>query len=485
MKKTINILVVDDDPNLRKTLSDILKVKGYTAAAAANGAAAIAEAQRTAVNVALIDLMLPDMSGIEVMERIKTGSPYIEAIILTGHASLTTAIEATAKGAFSYLLKPYEIENLLLHIRHAIDRQQAQEEIRRLASFPRLNPQPVIEIAPSGEVSYANPAADKLFPDLRLLDGQHPLLIGLGDIYAAFRQGGQTEMVREVAIGEASYEKHLYYVPESELVRITVLDVTKRKQAEEALRKLSQAVEQSHSAIVITDLNANIEYVNEGFVKTTGYRRAEAIGQNPRMLHSGKTPRASYEEMWCSLKRGEIWKGEFINRRKDGSEYIESVLISPVRQADGSVTHYLAIKEDITQFKQAQEALRDSRDSMHRLLDSMAEGAYGVDTDGNCTFVNRAFLQMLGYQNDDEVLGKHIHGLIHHVHADGSPYPDSECNVYRAYRTNHATNVSDEVFWRKDGGAIPVEYWSHPIVTDGAVTGAIVTFIDITARKRA
>ena len=131
------------------------------------------------------------------------------------------------------------------------------------------------------------------------------------------------------------------------------------------------------------------------------------------------------------------------------------------------------------------DQLHASRENLHRLLNSMAEGAYGVDTAGICTFVNQAFLQMLGYQNANEVLGKNVHELIHHSHADGSPHPVSECMVYRAFQTNQATNASDEVFWRKDGIAIPVEYWSHPIVADGVVTGAIATFVDITQRKKA
>ncbi|MDO8312812.1 MAG: PAS domain S-box protein [Sideroxyarcus sp.] len=262
---------------------------------------------------------------------------------------------------------------------------------------------------------------------------------------------------------------------------ITFEDLTERKQAENSLRKLSLAVEQSPNSIVITDLDANIEYANAAFVKTTDYSLAEAIGQNPRILQSGKTPKASYDDLWAHLTRGEVWKGEFINRRKDGSEYIESVLISPVRQPDGRVTNYLAIKENITELKHVQEASRVSRESLHRLLNSMAEGAYGVDTNGDCTFVNRAFLQMLGYQNENEVMGKHIHELIHHSHADGSAYPENECRAYLA----QSINVSDEVFWRKDGVAIQVEYWSYPIVSDGVVIGAIVTFIDITERKRA
>ena len=135
-------------------------------------------------------------------------------------------------------------------------------------------------------------------------------------------------------------------------------------------------------------------------------------------------------------------------------------------------------------FNAMHNRLRDSRDDLHCLLNSMAEGVYGVDTDGNCTFVNQSFLQMLGYQNENEVLGKNMHELIHHSHAGGSPYPVSECKIYRAYQTNLIANVADEVFWRKDGTATPVEYWSHPIMTAGVVTGSIVTFVDITERKQ-
>jgi diguanylate cyclase (GGDEF)-like protein/PAS domain S-box-containing protein len=134
-----------------------------------------------------------------------------------------------------------------------------------------------------------------------------------------------------------------------------VLDKTERRFAEDALLKLSQAVEQSPNPIVISDLDSNIEYANPAFTRVTGFSLEEVRGQNQRMLQSGKTPRATYDDMWTHLKRGDNWKGEFINRRKDGSEYTEMAWISPVRQPDGSVTNYLSIKEDITEKKKAEE----------------------------------------------------------------------------------------------------------------------------------
>ncbi|PNV83130.1 MAG: hypothetical protein C0627_06195 [Sulfurimonas sp.] len=123
------------------------------------------------------------------------------------------------------------------------------------------------------------------------------------------------------------------------------------------LTKLSQAVEQSPSTIVITDLDGNIEYVNEAFTQTTGYTKSEAIGKNPRFLQSGKTGAKVYDDMWDTLKLGKTWHGEFINKNKSGEEYIEGVKAAPIFQADGTISHYMAIKEDITDKKLSQERI--------------------------------------------------------------------------------------------------------------------------------
>ncbi len=130
-------------------------------------------------------------------------------------------------------------------------------------------------------------------------------------------------------------------------------------------------------------------------------------------------------------------------------------------------------------------SLSDSRESLQRLLDSVAEGIYGVDMKGRCTFINASGLAMLGYADAAELVGKNIHRLTHHSHADGSPYPARECRMYRAFVKQQEIRVDDELFWRKDGTSFPVEYWSHPIVKDGLVQGAVATFFDITERKRA
>jgi len=235
MKQMVSILVVDDDPNLRKTLGDILHLKGYQSILTSSGAEAIAAVEHDRVSLALIDLMLPDMNGLDVMERIKAVSPLTEAIILTGHASLETAITATRQGAFSYMLKPYQMDDLLLNIQHGIERQEAREEILRLASYPRLNPNPLIEIGPAGDLTYLNPAAEQAFPDLAAAGLSHPLLYGMAQISATMRSSDQRESIRELVFGDAIYEQHISYIREADLIRIYMLDITLRKQAEESL----------------------------------------------------------------------------------------------------------------------------------------------------------------------------------------------------------------------------------------------------------
>ncbi|MDT8338216.1 MAG: CHASE domain-containing protein [Sulfurimonas sp.] len=127
-------------------------------------------------------------------------------------------------------------------------------------------------------------------------------------------------------------------------------------QAQE-LTKLSQAVEQSPSSIIITNLDGKIEYVNRAFTEITGYTKDEAIGKNPHFLESGKTGADAYDDMWKTIKLGKTWHGEFVNKNKNGEEYIEGVKAAPIFQADGTISHYMAIKEDITDKKRAEERI--------------------------------------------------------------------------------------------------------------------------------
>lgn len=135
----------------------------------------------------------------------------------------------------------------------------------------------------------------------------------------------------------------------------TVQDITSRKESELQLRKLSNIIEQAPLSIVITNLDGDIEYANPRFTQVTGYTLEEAIGQNPRILQSGETADEVYDNMWETLTRGEVWSGELINKRKNGEIYLETAVIAPIFDDQGKITHYTALKDDITAQKRREE----------------------------------------------------------------------------------------------------------------------------------
>ena len=133
----------------------------------------------------------------------------------------------------------------------------------------------------------------------------------------------------------------------------------------------------------------------------------------------------------------------------------------------------------------ADDARREQEAQVRMLMDTTEEGIYGVDTNGICTFINRAALEMLGYPEPEDLIGKDLHTLIHHTLPDGTPYPKAQCRVRLATLEGKMAHTDDEVHWRADGSSFPVEYWSRPIVRDGNLIGTVVSFVDISERKHA
>lgn len=150
---------------------------------------------------------------------------------------------------------------------------------------------------------------------------------------------------------------------------VSLIDITDRKTAEERLRVLSRAIEESPESIVITNIRAEIEYVNPAFTRKSGYAMDEVLGRNPRVLHSGKTPPETYLSLWQTLARDEPWTGEFHNRNKNGDEYLERAKIAPIHDGAGRVSHYIAIKEDITEQRRMMEELAKYREQLEQLVE--------------------------------------------------------------------------------------------------------------------
>jgi PAS domain S-box-containing protein len=167
------------------------------------------------------------------------------------------------------------------------------------------------------------------------------------------------------------------------------------------------------------------------------------------------------------------------------------VTFFPLRTAAGLPCGIGTVEVDVTPRRQTEEKLaqtvtheRRLEKELLRLLESTAEGIFGLDVEGRCTFINRASAAMLGF-DPAEMVGQNVHALIHHSRADGSPYPVDECPIIRTLRTGEGCRLNDEVLWRRDQTSFSVEFSAHPIVEDERVQGAVVTFIDVTTRKRA
>ncbi|MBI3129491.1 MAG: GAF domain-containing protein [Candidatus Tectomicrobia bacterium] len=204
-----------------------------------------------------------------------------------------------------------------------------------------------------------------------------PLLDEQGDVFGALTlHAGQphgftasdAEMFRELAADIAFGLRSLRTERE------------RRRQFEEN-RKLAQAVEQSASGILITDPNGIIEYVNPAFTRTTGYTLDELKGKTPRVLKSGKHPPAMYEKLWKTILAGETYQGQFINKKKDGGEYISGVSMAPVLDEGGTITHFVGVQEDITEFMESQRQLERYTTRLQRLLQLDRDISASLDLD--------------------------------------------------------------------------------------------------------
>ncbi len=165
---------------------------------------------------------------------------------------------------------------------------------------------------------------------------------------------------------------------EGDCCRVVMTDITERKQVEASHARLAMAVEQAAETIVITDAQGMILYANPAFEKTTGYTQAEALGQNPRVIKSGKHDAAFYRQMWKTLLQGEVWSGHFLNKRKDGAMYQEEATISPIRNDEGKITNFVAVKRDVSREVQLERQITEIQK-----MEAIGQLAGGVAHDYN------------------------------------------------------------------------------------------------------
>lgn len=254
-------------------------------------------------------------------------------------------------------------------------------------------------------------------------------------------------------------------------------DCTERKHIEQKLRDLTVAIEQSPVSTVITDLDANIVYVNRHFTTVTGYSEAEVLGENPRILSSGLTPPETYPALWGTITQGSVWHGELINKKKNGDIYWEESHIAPVCNGQGTITHYVAGKLDITERKTMQRHLQESQEMFSTLFHESPVGI-GISrlTDGVFIDVNDALLQIYGYLRDD---------IIGHTALELGLWvdPNHRGQVFAKILAQEAVINEDIGIRRQSGETITVMGSLYNILVAGEP--CLIGFItDISGRKR-
>ncbi len=261
-------------------------------------------------------------------------------------------------------------------------------------------------------------------------------------------------------------------------LEITLKNALSESDLKQKVKLLTAAMEQSPVSIAITDTEGSIEYVNPSFSRNTGYSREEAMGENVNILKSGEHSDAFYKELWETITRGEVWQGEFHNKKKSGELFWEQAVISPVTIDAREISYFLALKEDITEQKRNREALAESEQRFRDLADLLPQPVFETDVRGNVTYSNRAGFDVFGYTPDD------FHNGLNALQIYAPEERERVRENMGGRLSGSDVPPNEYTAQKKDGTRFPVLVYSAPIMRKGEVAGLRGIILDITHRKR-
>ena len=337
-------------------------------------------------DIVLSDYNLPGFSGIAALLLSKKICPDVPFICISGTIGEDLAVELMHLGASDYILKDrlfrlpsvinraldeYEVKNARILAENEL--RESREKYKNLVE--NIN-DVVYEIDNTGKITYMSPIITEIsgFPDSYYTGKSLFKFINEKDLEITrekFENIIFSGMINPFEFRISDHSDNIVWLRTSSKpvlregktigIRGTAVDITKNKMADEQIRKLSRAMEQSPASVIITDRRGIIEYVNPKFTELTGYSLAEAAGKTSRLLKSGYTRKEDYENLWKVITSGGEWRGEFHNKRKDGSLYWEQASISPIKDSEENITHFLAVKEDITERKKLTDDLIEAK----------------------------------------------------------------------------------------------------------------------------
>lgn len=287
--------------------------------------------------------------------------------------------------------------------------RESEERFRSVVEYSQAG---IFIVNETYQLIYANDELSKIIgytPDeligmdfRQLLDEESKQLVGAR--YVSRQRGEEVPPIYEFNVLRKDGEKRRVEISSAVTRNVAgeartvaqIWDITARRKADEELRQLSRALEATHDGVVISNLDGSIRFVNRAFEEMTGYRQAEALGQDPRILKSGLHSDEMYAEMWQTIISGQVWRGEMTNRRKDGTLYEAQLTISPVRSAAGEIEQFVAIQRDITERKQAEQSLREQEAFLWQVIDTDPSFIFVRDREGRFVLANRAIAESYG-----------------------------------------------------------------------------------------
>ncbi|MGZ8845297.1 MAG: PAS domain S-box protein [Pyrinomonadaceae bacterium] len=402
-------------------------------------------------------------------------------------------------------LNPIETEEGRFVIASIIDITERKRAEERFRVVVEASPSAILMVNAEGVITLVNNQTEKLFgygraellgqkmeilvperyrethPEHRENFRQQPSTRAMGagrDLFGRRKDG--SEIPIEIGLNPISTDEGL-------VVLASIIDITQRKKGEEKLLLQSTALECAANAIVITDANGSIQWVNRAFSESTGYALQDVMGRNLRILKSGKQDHGFYEKMWVTILSGKVWRDTIVNRRKDGGLIQEDLTITPIQNGEGKITHFVAIKQDISERLRAAEALRQSEERLQTVVDNLAEGLVIAELDGQLIHWNRAALEMHGFTSLDECLIRlpEFEQIFELRTPDGAILAIEEWPLPRVIRGEQLRDVEIHVRRLDTGLKRVFSYGGQTVREPSGKVVAFVTITDVTERRRA
>jgi len=417
-KETISILLIEKNPGDANFIKKLLKEvydQSYTIEWTDSLKSSILEISQNEFDIVLLNLDLPDSNGLETLIKVFNKNPRIPIVVLTEVHDSQMAINTVKQGAQDYLSKEIiNRDNLSRVIRYAIERNrikiESQASEKKYSRLFQQSNDGIILHDLKGNVLDVNQRALNLFGYTKneILDKKIRMLHPPSEYdlsKKAFKQVSkkgfaifETKFVRkngEIFIAEVS--SSLFEINGKKVIQGIVRDITERKVTEQKLLLQDTALKSAANGIVITDKYGTILWVNAAFSELSGYSYDEAVGQNPRILKSDKQDKEFYRRLWGTILSGNVWQGEMINSKKDGALYNEEQTITPVKNKEGEITHFIGIKTDISKRKATENRLRESEDKFRSAFEHSPMGIALIGQDKKYLKANKTLSHILGY----------------------------------------------------------------------------------------